>query len=520
MNTHVYDAVIVGAGHNGLVTAAYLARSGLDVLVLERRAEVGGAVATEELFPGHRISSCSYVLHLMQEKIVTELGLREHGLQIYNHDPRKFHPFLDGSSLFTFPTAARQEAEIERISPPDVPGVRKWNAYWDMVGGLMNRYFLDPCPPTMSQLRSDLTGRPQGVALERAINGSLREMLDEYFVDDRVKTWAANQVLPAMKGIDEPGSLISAAALMPNRFGDPALTGIPRGGMGTVSGAIARAARAAGARLRTGAEVRRILTDDGGAAVGVELADGQLVRARTVISNAHLLSTIGLVDDDGLAARLTQGAGPVETDYAAMKFHAIVDELPDFGRWLPSGSDPRQLVHVNICPDLEYFAKSAQEAAAGRPTDHPLIAMQIPTVYDDSLAPPGHHIVSMWIRFVPTHPTGTTWSDIRQAEGQKMIDAVTAYAPNFQRSIIDWLLYTPDDIEARVGMIGGNIHHLTHNADQMLGDRGFGGGGYRTPVQGLYLCGASTHPGGEVSGAPGHNAAAAIINDLRPARQY
>lgn len=204
MNTHVYDAVIVDAGHNGLVTAAYLARSGLDVLVLERRAEVGGAVATEELFPGHRISSCSYVLDLMQDKIVTELGLREHGLQMYNHDPRKFHPFLDGSSLFTFPTVARQEAEIERISPHDVPGLRKWNAYWDMIGGLMNRYFLNPCPPTMSQLRSELAGRPEGVALERAINGSLREMLDEYFVDDRVKTWAANQVLPAIRASTSP----------------------------------------------------------------------------------------------------------------------------------------------------------------------------------------------------------------------------------------------------------------------------------------------------------------------------
>src|SRR5262245_46412885 len=207
MPNHVYDAVIIGAGHNGLVTAAYLARAGQDILVLDRRADIGGAVATEELFAGHRISSCSYLLHLMQDKIVNDLSLFDHGLHIYNHDPRKFHPFPDGSGIFTYPTADRQEAEIARLSPQDVPGLRQWNLYWDTIGRLMNRYFLDPCPPSMAQLREQLGLSDEGRALDRAVNGTLRDMLDEFFIDERIKTWAANQVLPAMKSIDEPGSL-------------------------------------------------------------------------------------------------------------------------------------------------------------------------------------------------------------------------------------------------------------------------------------------------------------------------
>jgi phytoene dehydrogenase-like protein len=172
---------------------------------------------------------------------------------------------------------------------------------------------------------------------------------------------------------------------------------------------------------------------------------------------------------------------------------------------------------IRLCPSIEYYRNCSRDVAEGRPTRYPLIDIQIPTVYDQTIAPPGKHIVSMWVRYEPSHPRGVSWDDIREAQGNLLIDAVTEYAPNFRSSLIDWLVYTPADLERRVGLTDGNIHHLTHALGQLLGDRLFEKGGYRTPVAGLYMCGAGAHPGGEVSGAPGHNAAHAVLADLQAA---
>lgn len=509
---HIHDAVIVGGGHNGLVTAAYLARAGLDVVVLERRHALGGAVSTEELWPGHLISSCSYILHLLQDRVVDDLDLRGHGLEILNLDPKRFSPFPDGTSILFRASREATAQEIAKISEHDAQGYLEWEAFWDRAGALLNRYFLNPHPPTVQELRTQLAGTEDGVLFDRLLNGTLTELLDEYFESEYVKAALGNLVHPPISP-DEPGVLMGCAATTPGRFLNPRNQGLPVGGMGAVSEAIARSAQAAGASIRVGAEVRQLLVTDG-RAEGVELVDGQRVYARVVISNADPKRTFGqLLHPDDVPEPTTDRVQKLRTDYSTLKFHAVVSELPDFTRWLGVDHDPKQLAHIGICPSVEYLRASAADAAAGRPTSSPLIAMQIPTVYDKTLAPEGHHIVSMWVRYAPTSPAGTSWDAIREREGRRLIDVVTSYAPNFESSIIDWLLYTPADIERRVGMTDGNIHHLSHLGDQMLGDRGFGDGGYRTPIDGLYLCGAGTHPGGEVSGAPGYNAAQVILSE-------
>ncbi len=430
MNQTPYDAIVVGAGHNGLVAATYLARAGLDVLILERRSIVGGACATEEIFPGFRVSTCSYMVHGLQDKIVRDLNLVRNGYHVQQYDPVGFRPYPDGRYLLRWRDLERTCAEIAKFSQHDADAHRRWTDFWHRVGSLLNPYFLTD-PPTIAELRQKVRGTEEEALLERLISGTLTELLDQHFETDAVRV--SHLQTHDMKNPNEPGVLLGIASILsPDLMVDPRNQGLVIGGMGGVTRAMARAAANAGVKLRLGAEVRRILVDEN-RAQGVELIDGQVFRSKLVLSNA----------------------------------------------------DPKRT-----------------------------FLQQIPTVYDPTIAPDGKHIVSMWVRYYPVHPNGATWDDLREAEGNRLIDALTVYAPNFRRSLIDWVLYTPADLEQRVGLTDGNIHHLSHRPGQVLGDRLAGTGGYRTPVQGLYICGAGAHPGGEVTGGPGHNAAHAVLADL------
>jgi phytoene dehydrogenase-like protein len=285
--------------------------------------------------------------------------------------------------------------------------------------------------------------------------------------------------------------------------------------MGAVSQSVARAAERFGAKIRVGADVVKILCDNQ-RAYGVVLADGQELRSKIVVSNADPKRTfLELVQADHRTADIRSAVERLDTECGTMKLHTVVDELPDFSRHLGVGFDPRSLVMIRICPSTQYYRKSVEDASAGRVSSNPIFDIQIPTVYDTSIAPPGKHIVSMWIRYEPVHPKGSTWDELRQGEGERLIDMFTEYAPNFRKSVRDWLLLTPLDIERRLNITDGNYHHTNHSPGQLLGDRLFQRGGYRSPIAGLYMCGAGTHPGGEVSGAPGHNAAHAILADLQ-----
>ena len=355
-----------------------------------------------------------------------------------------------------------------------------------------------------------MTGR----LLDRLIHSPVREVLDEHFESPQVQAAVLGNV--DLRSLDEPGDLLGWASVKPNLLVDPLNQGLVPGGMGTLATAFAGAARAAGAVIRTGAEVRRILVDDQGAACGVELVDGQAIRAGTVISNADPKRTfLRLLDPDAVGPELTARIGRLETLSGSVKLHAAVSELPDFGRYVrrsgrPAGGGhgPDRPVHRAMSrirwptprtayPRAPRSSRSRSRRCTTRPSRRPV----------DTSSRCG----SSSSRRGSPREAGTT---VRDTVHEQLIETVTGYAPNFRRSIIDSVLYTPLDMEQRVGLTDGNIHHLDHSVTQLLGDRLFPGGGYRTPIAGLYMCGAGTHPGGEVSGAPGHNAAMIVLTDI------
>ncbi len=349
--------------------------------------------------------------------------------------------------------------------------------------------------------------------LERLLHGTLTELVDELFESDEVKAAAISHVM-AGKGMDEPGVLFAYAATKPNALVDNNNQGIVVGGMGGITAAMRRSAESAGAKIRCGVEVKRIVIE-AGRATGIELTDGQIIHARRVISNADPKRTfLGLVEAEHVAPAVRESISKLETTHATLKFHAAVSELPDLSRYLGQNFDPTLISTIGLGPTTAWYRQSVQDALDGVVTRCPVIDVQIPTVYDRTVAPEGKHIVSMWVRFLPVKPKAGSWDDLREEVGNQLIDLFTEYAPNFRRSLVDWLVYTPADIEQRLGITDGNFRHTDHTMGQLLDQRLFARGGHRTPIPGLYMCGAGTHPGGDVSGAPGHNAAHAILADL------
>jgi phytoene dehydrogenase-like protein len=506
-----YDAVIIGAGHNGLVAGTYLARAGLRVLLLERREMVGGACVTEELFPGYRLSSCSYICHLLQEKVITDLELPRHGFEVYTLEPGRFHPFPDGRYLVTWDEHQRTAAEIARYSAHDAQAYLDWMAFWERAGRLLHPYFLT-APPTYAEIMARVRGTDDEALLETLLTRSMLELVEEYFETDMVRAHTLS--VQDIGDPRAPGSPLCYAYIKVNLCSAPGTVGIVKGGMGGITQAMASAARQAGVEMHTGAEVGRVLVEKGEAR-GVVLRTGEVIRSTLTVSNADPKRTfLTLVPQEALAPAFVQQVRRISTRAAYLKFHAAVRELPDFSRYLGSDFDPHYLAQVKICPSTEYFERSWQDAREGRPSRCPLMEVQIPSVYDPTLCRPGHHVVSIWVLYAPPRLREGTWEAQRRAVGEQLIDTLTGYAPNFRRALLDWQLLTPVDLEQRVGLTDGNIRHIDIVPQQMFARRPLTGWAqYRTPVPRFYLCGAGTHPGGEVTGAPGHNAAQAILAD-------
>jgi phytoene dehydrogenase-like protein len=411
-----------------------------------------------------------------------------------------------------WPDVERSSSSIATFSDADARTYPAWLSFWERAGGIFSRHELG-VPPTTADLRRQVQDTEDEIVLDWILDRSPADLLNEYFESDEVK--AAVTITADTRDLDAPGNLTSWAVFHAKNQLNPANQGIPIGGMGGLSGALANAARAFGARIRLGAQVDRIALDESGRVEGVVLQDGQFIRARTVVSNADPRRTFfDLVGREALNSDVTAEIDGLECESASIKFHAAVSELPDFTRFLGSDADPRYLASIRMCPSLDYYRVSLAESRAGIPSSAPILHIQIPTVYDDSIAPAGSHILSVWAKFEPTTQSFGSWDDVREQQGQLLIDMVTEYAPNFRRSIIDWLVYTPADLERRVFLTGGNIHHSNHAPDQVFADRLFGNGGHRTPISGLYLSGAGTHPGGNVNGAPGYNAAHCLLADL------
>ena len=520
-----YDAVIVGAGHNGLVTAAYLARAGRKVLVLESRELVGGCSVTEEVWPGFRVSTAAYLTSLLQERIIRDLDLPRFGYHVDAKDPAFFSPFPDGRYFFMWQDRAKTLAEIAKFSKRDAERYPAYEDQLERISQVVEHLLLTTPPPfppssiggAVEYLK--LAGRLRKLsaadmaAMVKVFTQSAADFLDEWFESPEVKvTLATDGVIGANGG---PRSAGTAYILLHHCMGGVAghrgLWGFVRGGMGAVSNAIAGAAKAAGAEIRTSAPVAKILVRSGTVA-GVVLRSGEEIAARTVASCADPKRTfLEMIDAADVDPDFVTAIRQMRCEGTSMKINLALSGLPDF-KMLPGTPGPHHRATMHICPSIEYVERAWDDAKYGRPSKSPLLEMTVPTMYDPSLAPPGKHIMGIFLQYAPYTLREGTWDELREPFYDRVIDIIADYAPNIRDIIIDKLVLSPLDLERRFGITGGNIFHGEMSLDQMFVMRPVPGWArYRMPVRGLYLCGSGAHPGGGVMGAPGYNCAREML---------
>lgn len=527
-----YDAIIIGAGHNGLVAAAYLAAAGWKTLVLERRELVGGCAVTETLWPGYRVSTASYLCSLLQEKVIRDLELERFQYQVDPKDPAFFSPFPDDRYLFMWQDERRTLEEIAKFSPRDARIYPDYEAHLEGLARVVESLLLIIPPRFPPQgigdyvdylrLAARLRGlsRNQMTALVKIFTQSAADFLDEWFESEQLKvTLATDAVIGANGGPRSPGTAyILLHHVMGKVAGKRGLWGFVRGGMGALSEAIAASARSRGAQIRLQAPVARILVKDG-VARGVALEDGEEISASTIASNLHPRTTFfTLIGERELPEEFVARLRHYRSEGTSAKINLALDGLPDF-RALPGTPGPQHKATMHICPDLGYLERAWDDAKYGRPSQAPLIEMTIPTLYDPSLAPPGKHIMGIFLQYTPYTLSQGDWEQLREPFADRVLDLIAEYAPNIKQIVLHRQVLTPRDLEQRFGLVGGNIFHGEMSLDQMFVMRPVAGyAGYRTAVRNLYLCGSGAHPGGGVVGAAGHNAARAMLEDRRSGR--
>lgn len=525
-----YDAIIVGGGHNGLVTAAYLARAGLAVLVLERREVVGGVCVTEEVFPGFKVSTAAYLCSLLQGRIIRELELERFGYRILPKDPAFFTPFPDGRCLMMWADQRKTCEEIAKFSARDAAAYPDYEDFLERLSRFVEPLLLTP-PPDLGRKRPrDLWGLGklawQALRLpEREMVGhlkiltqSVQDFLDPWFESEQLKvTLATDGVIGTNGGPQTPGTAyILLHHCMGNTGGKRGLWGFVEGGMGGVTQALAASARSAGAEVRAGAEVEQILVRDG-RAVGVVLRGGEEIRARRVVSNADPKRTfLQLVGAPHLEPEFARDVENIRMTGCSMKINLALDGLPEFKAWPGRGVQPPHRTTIHICPDLEYVERAWDDAKYGRPSERPMLELTIPTTYDPTLAPPGKHLMNIFLQYTPYQLREGNWPALKEAYADRVLDLIEEYAPNIKKIVLHRQVISPLDLEEQFGLTGGNIFHGEMSVDQLFFLRPVAGWArYRTPVAGLYLCGSGTHPGGGVMGAPGYNAAQEILRRTR-----
>ena len=523
-----YDAIIVGGGHNGLVCAAYLARAGRRVVVLEARELVGGCAVTEEIWPGYRVSTASYLSSLLQEKVVRELELEHFGYRVDAKDPAFFSPFPDGRHLFMWQDRARTLAEIAKFSVKDAEAYPRYEAHLEKLAGVAESLLLTTPPEFPPRGIGDfvdylkLAGRVRGLAraevvgLVKVFTQSAADFLDAWFESEELKvTLATDGVIGANGGPRSPGTAyILLHHCMGGVGGVRGLWGFVRGGMGAVSEAMAASARSKGVEIRVNAAVERILVRNGRAAGVVLKKSGEEIAAPVVASNLDpKLTFLNLISEADLPGEFLDGIRKFRTEGTSLKMNLALRGLPEF-RALPGAPAPQHRATMHICPSIEYVERAWDDAKYGRPSRSPLIEMTIPTMYDASLAPPGRHIMGIFLQYAPYTLKDTNWDAEREPYSERVLDVIEDYCPNIRSIIEARQTLAPLDLERRFGITGGNIFHGEMSLDQMFVMRPLAGWArYRTPVRGLYLCGSGAHPGGGVMGAPGHNAAREILRE-------
>jgi phytoene dehydrogenase-like protein len=521
-----YDAIIIGGGHNGLVTACYLARARWKVLVLERRHLVGGACVTEEVFPGYKVSTAAYVNSLFRPEILRDLRLKDYGYEALERNPSSFSPFADGRYLLMGADNDLNLREIAKFSSRDAEAYPRYEKMLERVASVVEPT-LTMVPPNL--IRPGLGGLWKSFKLARSIQklgpsgmseaveiltGAARPILDRWFESEQLKaTLATDAIIGAFAAPSMPGTAyVLFHHVMGETNGKRGVWSYTRGGMGGLTQALARAGKDLGVDIRCNAEVGRILVKDG-AAVGVALAGGDEFRAKVVASNLdpHLTFT-RLLDPKQLPPDFVQAVGRIGYESASLKINVALAELPNFKAFPGTQPGPQHHGTVHLCPDLDFIERGYDDAKFGRPSTDPILECTMPSAVDSTVAPPGKHLMSMFIQYAPYHLRGTTWEEQREKFADRCFDLLNEYAPNFKQSVIDRQVLTPVDLERTFNLTGGNIFQGAMTLNQLFAFRPVPGfADYRTPLKGLYLCGSAAHPGGGVMGAAGWNAARVIM---------
>jgi phytoene dehydrogenase-like protein len=531
-----FDAVIIGGGHNGLTCAAYLAGAGLTVCVLERRAVLGGAAVTEEFHPGFRNSTASYTVSLLNPKVIRDLRLIQHGLSIAERPFANFLPLPDGGYLKVGGGLEATQAEVAKYSRRDAERLPDYYAMLDRVADVLRELVL-ATPPNVGGGVQALLDAWKVAKRFRALDlAGQRDVLDLFTksAGDVLDRWFESGPIKAAFGFDavvgnfaSPYSPGSAYVLLHHVFGEVngkrGQWGHARGGMGSITHAMARECAARGVKLCTEAPVRRVIVDAGRAA-GVELSSGETVRAKRVVANVNpKLLFEQLVAPEHLPADFRERIAGYRCGSGTFRMNVALSELPDFTVLPGRTGAPHHASGIVIAPSLAYMERAYFDARTSGWSAAPIVEVLIPSVVDETLAPPGMHVASLFCQHV--HPElskvapGRTWDDARDEVADLMIETVDRVAPNFKASVLARRALTPLDLEREFGLIGGDIFHGALTLDQLFSARPvLGHGNYRSPVRGLYMCGAGTHPGGGVTGVPGHNAAREILKDARRRR--
>jgi phytoene dehydrogenase-like protein len=488
---------------------------------------------TEEPWPGYKVSTLSYLCSLLQPKIISDLELERFGFRLYPKDPSFFTVFPDGRHLFFHQEMAATQREMEKFSKRDAENYPAFEHHLVELSKWVEKLLMTTPPNIVRRKLSDLIGLarfgldavrfrdPDLVHLVKIMTQSVRDYLDERFESDHIKTTLATDgVIGTNGGPSTPGTAyIMLHHVMGGATGTRGLWGFVRGGMGAISQAIAGSAESRGAKIKTSAAVSRILARNN-RAYGVALESGEEITAPVIVSNADPKVTfLNLVEPDALDEEFRREVEKIRIHGCSLKINLALDALPDFTALPGAELSPQHKTTIHICPSMNYIDRAWEDAASGRPSERPMLEITIPTAYDDSIAPPGKHILCMFVQYAPYKLKDADWDSIKESFADRCIDLMADYAPNIKQAILHRQVITPLDMEREYSMTGGNIFHGEMTLDQLFFMRPVAGWArYRTPVDGLYMCGSGTHPGGGVMGAPGYNAAREILADWRGSR--
>ena len=529
-----FDVLVIGGGHNGLTCAFYLARAGHSVCVLERRPVVGGAAITEEFHPGFRNSVASYAVSLLSPQVIAEMALKRHGLDIRIRPMAYFVPLENGDHFLLSRDEQENLAEIARFSTRDAEA---WGRYHGRLDALVHllRATLHRTPPNIGGgLRDLLGGLSLGNELRKLDIEAQRDLLDLFgkSAGEMLDGWFETDVLKGILGFDaltgnyaSPYTPGSAYVLLHHVFGQvndvDGAWGYAIGGMGAITQAMARACGEAGVEIRTDSTVDEVLVENG-TVRGVRLADGGTIAAKTVVSNIHpKLLYQKLLPPEAVPAAFAERIRGWRSASGTFRMNVALAELPRFTCLPSNGVGRHHGASILIAPSLTYLDKAYDDARTLGWARQPAIEMHLQSVNDDSLAPPGQHVASLFCQqFAPELPDGSSWDDHRETVADLIIDTIDRYAPNFKSAVLGRMILSPLDLERKLALVGGDIFHGALRLDQLFSARPMlGHADYRGPLAGLYMCGSSTHPGGGVTGIPGHNAAAEILRDIGKRRR-